>query len=403
MSEMSEATNLQNNAASGAPVVNGTNGTNAKRKKILLILATFFVVIGLAFGSYWLFFGRFAEETENAYVQGNVVQITPQIAGTVTKIYVDDTDVVKPGQPLIGFDTADADVALAQAEAQLAQTVREVRTLYASQAQSGANVALREAELARAQDDLARRKALAGTGAVSGEEIRHAELAVSTAQAAVTAAKEQLASGRALTEGTTVSQHPNVQRAAAHVEELMLTQARSTLYAPVGGEIAKRNAQVGQRINPGAPVMAIVPLDQLWVDANFKEAQLRDMRVGQPVTLTADLYGSKVKYEGKVVGMGAGTGSAFALLPAQNATGNWIKVVQRLPVRIALDAKQLREHPLRIGLSMTAEVDVHDQSGAQISTSINNANAMTAYAASVDPLSQKFKARIDSIIAANLK
>ncbi|MGZ5790568.1 MAG: HlyD family secretion protein [Burkholderiaceae bacterium] len=398
MSEMSEATNLQNNAAPAtAPQKNG------KRKKILLTLAIFFSVIAITYGFYWLFFSRFAEETENAYVQGNVVQITPQIAGTVTKIYVDDTDVVKPGQPLIGFDTADANVALAQAEAQLAQTVREVRTLYASQAQSGANLSLREAELARAQDDLARRKALAGTGAVSGEEIRHAELAVSTAQAAVSVAKEQLTSGRALTEGTTVTQHPNVQRAAAHVEEVMLTQARSTLYAPVGGEIAKRNAQVGQRINPGAPVMAIVPLDQLWVDANFKEAQLRDMRVGQPVKLTADLYGSKVKYDGKVVGMGAGTGSAFALLPAQNATGNWIKVVQRLPVRIALDPKQLTEHPLRIGLSMTVEVNLHDQSGAQVSTNTTNANARTASEASMNPLNAKAKARIDAIIAANLK
>jgi membrane fusion protein (multidrug efflux system) len=400
MSEMSEVKNVQNNPALAAPAA---NGPTSKRKKIMLTLATFFAVVGIGFGSYWLLVGRYVEETENAYVQGNVVQITPQIAGTVTKIYVDDTDVVKPGQPLIGFDTADADVALAQAEAQLAQTVREVRTLYASQAQSGANVKLREAELARAQDDLARRKELSGTGAVSGEEIRHAELAVSTAQAAVTAAKEQLASGRALTDGTTVAHHPNVQRAAARVEEVMLTQARSTLYAPVGGEIAKRNAQVGQRINPGAPVMAIVPLDQLWVDANFKEAQLRNMRVGQPVTLTADLYGSKVKYDGKIVGMGAGTGSAFALLPAQNATGNWIKVVQRLPVRIVLDPKQLAEHPLRIGLSMTAEVDVHDQSGAQISTSANNANARTASAASMNPLDAQAKARIDAIIAANLK
>jgi membrane fusion protein (multidrug efflux system) len=397
---MSEANNAQTNAATAAPAVNGSPN---KRKKILLTLASFFLVVGVGFGLYWLLVGRYVEETENAYVQGNVVQITPQIAGTVSKIYVDDTDVVKPGQPLVDFDKADADVALAQAEAQLAQTVREVRTLYASQAQSSANVKLREAELARAQDDLARRKALSGTGAVSGEEIRHAELAVSTAQAAVVAAKEQLASGRALTEGTTVMQHPNVQRAAANVEQAMLMKERSTLYAPVGGEVAKRNVQVGQRVSPGAPVMAIVPLDQVWVDANFKEAQLRNMRVGQPVTLTADLYGSKVKYKGKVVGLGAGTGSAFALLPAQNATGNWIKVVQRLPVRIELDSRQLDDHPLRIGLSMTAEVDVHDQSGAQISKSAPNANAMTAALESMNPLDAKAKARINAIISANLK
>jgi membrane fusion protein (multidrug efflux system) len=306
----------------------------------------------------------------------------------------------------VALDTADADVALAQAEAQLAQTVREVRTLYASQAQAGANVAVRDAELARAKDDLARRKALAGSGAVSAEEIRHAESAVAAAEAAVAAAKEQLASGRALTEGTSVAQHPNVQRAAARVQEVMLEQSRTTLYAPVGGEVAKRSIQVGQRVNPGSPVMAIVPLDQLWVDANFKESQLRNMRVGQKVTLTADVYGGKVKYDGKVVGMSAGTGSAFALLPAQNATGNWIKVVQRVPVRIALDPKQLAEHPLRIGLSMYAEVDLHDQSGTQVQQAgdgAGNANTMTAYTPATNPLETKAKARIAEIIAANLK
>jgi membrane fusion protein (multidrug efflux system) len=332
------------------------------------------------------------------------VQITPQVAGTVTRIYADDTNTVKAGQKLVSLDTADADVSLAQAEAQLAQTVREVRTLYSAQAQSSANLAMREAELARAKDDLARRKALAGSGAVSGEEIRHAESAVTAAQATLEAAKEQLASGRALTQGTSVANHPNVQRAAARVQEALLAQSRSTLFAPVSGEVAKRNVQVGQRINPGAPLMAIVPLDQLWVDANFKESQLREMRVGQPVTLTADLYGSKVTYDGKVVGLSAGTGSAFALLPAQNATGNWIKVVQRVPVRISLDPKQLTEHPLRIGLSMRAEVDLHDQHGAPVGVGVHVANvSLTSYGATADTIDAKAKTRIDSIIAANLK
>jgi membrane fusion protein (multidrug efflux system) len=373
----------------------------------MLTIASIFLVIGIGYGLYWLLVARFYEETDNAYVQGNVVQVTSQVAGIITKIMADDTDVVKGGQPLVSLDTADADVALAQAEAQLAQTVREVRTLYASQAQASATVRLREAELARAEDDLHRRKALAGSGAVSGEEIRHAELAVNAAQAAVAAAKEQLVSGRALTEGTTVAKHPTVQRAAARVQEVMLAQARSTLYAPVGGEVAKRNAQVGQRITPGAPLMAIVPLDQLWVDANLKEAQLRHVRIGQPVTLTADLYGSKVEYQGKVAGLGAGTGSAFALLPAQNATGNWIKVVQRVPVRIALDAKQLQEHPLRIGLSMNVEIDVHDQSGenvgghgAQAAAPDNILRASSSFISSID---SKAKALTDAIIAANLK
>jgi membrane fusion protein (multidrug efflux system) len=402
---MSDTPNMP--AQTSAPAAAG-NGS-PKRKKILLTIASIFILIGIGWGLYWLLYSRFYEETENAYVQGNVVQVTSQVAGIITKIMADDTDIVKGGQPVVSLDPADADVAIAQAEAQLAQTVREVRTLYASQAQSQANLQLREAELVRAEDDLKRRKELTGSGAVSGEEIRHAELAVKSAQAAVAAAREQLASGRALTEGTTPANHPNVQRAAARLQEVMLTKARSTLYAPVGGEVAKRNAQVGQRINPGTPLMAIVPLDQLWVDANLKEAQLRHVRVGQPVKLVADLYGSKVEYRGKVAGLAAGTGSAFALLPAQNATGNWIKVVQRVPVRIELDPKQLQEHPLRIGLSMNVEIDVHDQSGETVGgknghrTAASDEGVLKAapiFLSSIDSLA---KTRTDAIIAANLK
>jgi membrane fusion protein (multidrug efflux system) len=390
-------------SSTSAPTPINPSPGSPKRRQILLTITAIFVIIAIAYGLYWAVIARFIEETENAYVQGNVVQVTPQVAGTVTKIYADDTNVVKAGQPLISLDTADADVAVAQAEAQLAQTVREVRTLYASQAQSSANLSLRKAELARSQDDLSRRKALAGSGAVSGEEIRHAEIAVTATKASVEAAKEQLASGRALTEGTSVAQHPNVRRAAARLQEVMLAQSRATLYAPVGGEIAKRIVQVGQRVNPGAPVMAIVPLDQVWVDANFKESQLREMRIGQPVTLTADLYGGKVEYNGKVVGLAAGTGSAFALLPAQNATGNWIKVVQRLPVRITLDPRQLAQHPLRIGLSMYVQVDLRDQSGAPVGDNASSANRLTAHSAFLNPADGKAKARIDAIIAANLK
>ena len=374
-----------------------------KRKKILLTLGSIFVLAAIGYGAYWALVARYAEDTDNAYVQGNVVQVTPQVGGTVSRIYVQDTDHVKAGQPLVSLDTADTQVALDQAEAQLAQTVREVRTLYASQAQASANLALRKAELMRAKDDLARRKSLAGSGAVSAEEIRHAESAVSAAQAAYEAAKEQLASGRALTDGTSVANHPNVQRAAAKVEEAMLARSRATLYAPVSGEIAKRNVQLGQRIAPGTPLMAIVPLQQLWVDANFKESQLREMRVGQPVTMTADLYGDDVEYHGKVVGLSAGTGSAFALLPAQNATGNWIKVVQRVPVRISLDPKELAAHPLRIGLSMRAAVDLHDQHGAPVGAVTGPALNQVAYTNDGDPLDAKAKARINSIIAANLK
>jgi membrane fusion protein (multidrug efflux system) len=380
-----------------------------RRKKILLTIASIFMLAGIGWGLHWLLVSRFYEETENAYVQGNVVQVTSQVAGTITRIMADDTDIVKGGQPLIGLDTADAEVAIAQAEAQLAQTVREVRTLYASQAQSDANLRLREAELARADDDLKRRKDLAGSGAVSAEEIHHAGMAVKGAQAAVAAAREQLASGRALTEGTTPEQHPNVQRAVARLQEVMLAKARSTLYAPVGGEVAKRNAQVGQRIAPGTPLMAIVPLDQLWVDANLKEAQLRHVCIGQPVRLVADLYGSKVEYDGRVAGLAAGTGSAFALLPAQNATGNWIKVVQRVPVRIALDPKQLQEHPLRIGLSMDVAIDVHDQHGESVGGKSGHRAAapeegvLKASSGFLNSIDAQARARSAAIIAANLK
>jgi membrane fusion protein (multidrug efflux system) len=373
--------------------------TNGKRRRVMLTIGAVFLVAGVGFGLYWLLHGRFYEDTDNAYVQGNVVQVTPQVAGTVLRIYADDTDLVRAGQTLISLDPADAKVAVAQAEAQLGQTVREVRTLYTSQAQSSANLAQRQSDLAKAQDDLVHRRNLTGTGAVSGEELRHAEAAVSAAQAAVDAAREQLASGRALTEGTNVREHPNVQRAAAQLREALLALQRTTLKAPVDGQVAKRSVQVGQRVASGNALMAVIPLNRLWVDANFKEGQLRHMRVGQPVTLVSDLYGSKVTYEGKVVGLAAGTGSAFALLPAQNATGNWIKVVQRVPVRISLDPKQLAEHPLRVGLSMSAEVDLHDQQGAPLGTATDNA----VYSTAAPAFDGEAQVRIDAIIDANLK
>jgi membrane fusion protein (multidrug efflux system) len=385
------AANVQTNSA--------PKDNNRRRKKILLVVGTILFVALILYALYWFFVARFVESTDDAYIQGNVIQITPQVAATVTRIHADDTDMVKAGQPLISLDTADADLAVQRAEAQLAQTVREVRTLYASQAQSSANLALREADRVRASDDLARRKSLAGSGAVSGEEIRHAELGVTSAQAAVQVAKEQLVSGLALTEGTTVARHPNVLRAASQLQDAMLAQSRTTLYAPVSGEVAKRSAQVGQRVSPGTPVMSVVPLDQLWVDANFKESQLSHMRIGQPVTLVADLYGSKVKYDGRITGLGAGTGSAFALLPAQNATGNWIKIVQRVPVRILIDPKQLAEHPLRIGLSVQVEVDLHGQGGEHKAT----ATQPTTYTVVTGPSSEKATTRVNEIITANLK
>ena len=335
------------------------------------------VLLALGYGAYDWWTSRHEETTDNAYVQGNVVQITPQIGGTVTAIFADDTDRVKAGQPLVQLDPADAQVALDQARANLAQTVRQVRSLYANNRSLEAQIALKETdvtraktELARAEDDLRRRQAIVGNGAVSQEEVSHAQSqltsaqnALATAQSAVVAAREQLSSNQTLTEGTQLENHPNVQAAAARVREAYLALHRAGLPAPVDGFVAKRTVQLGQRITAGTPLMSVIPLDQLWVDANFKEVQLRNIRIGQPVKLTADLYGKHVEYKGTIAGLGMGTGAAFALLPAQNATGNWIKVVQRVPVRVALDPEQLKQDPLRVGLSMEVSVDTSDQGG----------------------------------------
>ncbi|MBX3653462.1 MAG: efflux RND transporter periplasmic adaptor subunit [Ramlibacter sp.] len=363
-----------------SPAAAAAEASNPRRRKALTALAAVVVVAGLGWGAWeWLVASHY-ESTDNAYVQGDVVQITPQIGGTVMAILADDTDFVKAGQPLVKLDPADARVALDQAEANLAQAVRQVRTLYANNGSLQAQITLREtdvvraqSEIARANDDLNRRQSLAGNGAVSREELNHAQTqlanaksALAAAQAGVTAAREQLASNQAMTEGTSVEQHPSVLAASARVREAYLALQRATLPAPVDGYVAKRTVQLGQRVAAGSPLMSVIPLQQVWVDANFKESQLRNIRIGQPVKLTADLYGKKVEYKGSVVGLGVGTGAAFALLPAQNATGNWIKVVQRVPVRIALDAKQIAASPLRVGLSMDAEVDVSNRDGKML-------------------------------------
>ncbi len=325
-----------------------------------------FALLGLAYSAYWAHALRYRETTDDAYVSGNIVQITPQVAGTVVGIGVDDTQYVEAGAPLVRLDQADAKVALDEAEAQLARTVREVRTLYATASQFDAVVAQRESDLALAQQDLARRERLGNSGAISGEELQHARDAARSASAALQSAQQQLRAGRARMDGTTIEDHPDVRNAAAQVRNAYLAYERTTLPAPVAGFIAKRSVQLGQRVAPGLNLMSILPLDEVWVDANFKEPQLSMMRVGQPVTLSADLYGHSVVYHGTIAGFGAGTGSVFSLLPAQNATGNWIKIIQRVPVRVALNARELASHPLQIGLSMRAEVDTHDRSGARL-------------------------------------
>ena len=372
-----------------------------RRRRIVLVLLAFACAAGGAvWAAWWHLVGRNFETTDNAYVAGNLVQVTPQVAGTVVSIAADDTDRVKAGQPLVRLDTADAQVALEQAEAQLAQAVRESRTLYANNNTLEAGVAVRQSELVRAEEDHARRVQLAAKGMISKETLDNARAAVATAQAALEEAREKLASNRTLTDRTTVEAHPNVLRAAARVREAFLALTRAEIAAPVDGYVAKRSVQIGQRVAPGAALMAIVPLDQLWVDANFKESQLREMRIGQPVRMVADMYGDRVEFRGRVAGLAAGTGGAFALLPPQNATGNWIKVVQRLPVRILLERKQLEEHPLRIGLSMRAEVDVRDTGGAQLAAAPRSSAAYSIAAPEAN--SGEADARVRAIVAANL-
>lgn len=350
---------------------------NGKRKILLISVGIIVLILSIILLVYWYLVARNYQSTDDAYVAGNVVQITPQVSGTVVEINADDTDYVTQSKVLVRLDPTDADVALKQAEAELAQAVRQARTLYANNAIASSSLDERKFDLARMQADVVkarqdyqRREAVMATGAVSKEEVQHAQTALSnalsalsSAQSSLVGAQQQLASNHAQTDGSSVATLPSVEAAASHVRVAYMARVRCDITAPVAGQVAKRSVQIGQRIQTGAPLMAVIPLNQVWVDANFKESQLRRMRIGQPVELYADIYGSKVEYSGHVVGLGAGTGAAFSLLPAQNATGNWIKIVQRIPVRVELDKEQLKAHPLRVGLSIDAKVDVTDSSG----------------------------------------
>ncbi|MEP9318831.1 efflux RND transporter periplasmic adaptor subunit [Pseudomonas sp. LABIM340] len=340
-----------------------TPNGNPKRKRWLLILLAVVILAGLASVAWELLYGRWHEDTDDAYVNGNVVQITPQITGTVVSIGADDGDLVRKGQVLVKFDPSDADIALQQAEANLARTVRQVRGLFSNVDGYKADVAAKKVALTKAEADFKRRQNLANDGAISQEELAHARDALDTARSSLTSSEQQLDTNRALVDDTVIASHPDVKAAAAKLRQAYLDDARAVIIAPVTGYVAKRTVQVGQRVQPGAALMAVIPLDQVWIDANFKETQLKHMRIGQPVEIRSDLYGGEVKYSGTVDSLGVGTGSAFSLLPAQNATGNWIKIVQRVPVRIRINSEELAKNPLRIGLSMDVNVSLHDQSG----------------------------------------
>ncbi|NLT99365.1 efflux RND transporter periplasmic adaptor subunit [Pseudomonas lundensis] len=342
---------------------NENAGGSRKRKRWLGALALL-VVLGIVGVWAWHeLYGRWSESTDDAYVNGNVVEITPLVTGTVVSIGADDGDLVHEGQVLLNFDPSDAQVGLQSAEANLARTVRQVRGLFSNVNGMKAQVAAQKSEVQKAQDNYSRRKSLAAGGAISQEELSHARDDLASAQSALRNAEQQLNTTTALVDNTAVANHPDVLAAAAQLRQAYLEHARTTLIAPVTGYVAKRTVQLGQRVQPGTALMAVIPLNQLWIDANFKETQLHNMRIGQPVEIESDIYGSDVKYSGSIDSIGAGTGSAFALLPAQNATGNWIKIVQRVPVRIHINADQLAQHPLRVGLSTVVDVNLHDQSG----------------------------------------
>ncbi|WP_244545203.1 HlyD family efflux transporter periplasmic adaptor subunit [Collimonas sp. OK607] len=326
----------------------------------------FFILAGVAYAVYYALALSKHEETDNAYVGGNLVTLSSQVTGNVQEIRADETQLVKAGTEMITLDPIDADLGLSQAQARLGTTVRQLRERYASVAQYDATIELKQLSLQSATDDLARRLPLAANHIISGEDIAHAQQAVKNAKASLEVALNQANAARAGVAGVGLADNPSVLAAKADFIQAWLAVRRNAILAPVSGYIAKRSVQVGSHVTPGTPLMAIVPLDQLWVDANFKESELRNIRVGQPANVEADMYGGKVTYHGKVLGLSAGTGSAFSLLPAQNATGNWIKVVQRVPVRISLDAKELAQHPLRIGLSTVVTVDTHRQDGTML-------------------------------------
>ena len=343
--------------------IRASNGE--RRRKGFILFGAAILVAGCVYGGWWLFVGRFIETTDDAYVAGNIVAVTSRENATVIALYADNTQAVRRGQLLIEMDPSVAEVNVRAAEANLARVARSVRGTFASADSYSAQLSQAEVALAQAKSDYQRRQA-ALAGAVSGEELSHARDAVQAAEAAVNSARGGLAQAQSSIAGVDIAHNPDVQAAGAQLRAAAIALSHMKIVAPVDGVIAQRTVQVGQHVNAGTPLMAVVPLSDVWVDANFKEVQLARMRIGQPVRITTDIYGNNVVYHGHIAGLGAGSGSAFAVLPAQNASGNWIKIVQRVPVRIVLEARELTDNPLRVGLSVNAEVDVSDQSGPRV-------------------------------------
>lgn len=354
----------------GSTTITKATAANHKRKKMMTGLGIIFLIIGVLWLLYWLIWGQFEVYTDDAYVNGNMVQLMSQVPGTVTSIYTDDTHLVEKGQVVVTLDPADTQIALQHAQAALAETVRQVRQYFENALRAQERLVLIKADLVKAKLDVKRRQGLVGQSAVSREEFQHKQTTVETTQAQYNAALYQTRVALALVENAHLYTHPLVERAKANYKNAFLNARRTAIIAPVRGYVAKRSAQVGQSVAIHTPMLAIVPLNEIWVDANYKESQLSDLRIGQPVTLYADAY-SGIKYHGKVAGLSAGTGAAFSILPPQNATGNWIKIVQRVPVRIALDTNEIADNPLRLGLSMRVTTSIRHVDGPRLAQTAN--------------------------------
>ena len=359
---------------------NSSNNKSQQRKKGLSIFILLLLLISIGSAAYWYFFIKGFEETEDAYVSGNQVMVSAQVAGNISKINVDNMDPVQAGDVLLELDDTNAKLSFEQAKSNLANAVRQVSQLNYTVKQLKSAVRANEITLAQAQGNLNRRVQLVKDGAIDKESFQHAKEAVELAKANLTTSQNQLEANQALLLDGPLSEQPQIQSAVSNFKQAWLNLERTKIRSPIKGYVARRNAQVGQAVSVGGALMAVVTTDQMWLDANFKETQLTHMRIGQPVEIHFDLYGKDKTFNGKVIGIEMGTGSAFSLLPTQNATGNWIKVVQRVPVRIQLDPQQLAENPLRIGLSATVKVNVTDSQGETLR---NQAPATTLYSTNV--------------------
>ncbi|TSH78589.1 multidrug efflux MFS transporter periplasmic adaptor subunit EmrA [Pantoea sp. paga] len=370
-----------------------------KRKSVLIVLALIFVLIGIAWGVYWFLVLRHFQETDDAYVAGNQVQVMAQVSGSVNKVWFEDTDFVKKGDVLVSLDKTDAEQAFEKAQTALATSVRQTHQLMINGKQYQASITLQQTALAQAQADLKRREPLGAANLIGREELQHSRDAVATAKAQLDVAIQQYNANQAMILNTSLENQPAVQQSAAELRDAWLALQRTEIRSPMDGFVSRRSVQVGSQISTSTPLLAVVPATNLWVDANFKETQLAGVRIGQPVTVVADIYGDEVVYQGKVAGLDMGTGSAFSLLPAQNATGNWIKVVQRLPVRIELNQEDIVRHPLRIGLSTLVKIDTTSKEGSALATSARQQAAYSSNALAIDlaPVNQL----ITDIVRAN--